>query len=91
MVSKGYKVDVLMTGWRGEYGDPDEYYDSCEEKHLLYNDDVLKNGGYFGFNVHPYETIFIKSNRDIDPAMIHKMEEWHGKMNYSSWDACGKR
>ena len=86
MILKGYRFDVLMTGFHGEFEDRDDYFDTCETNHFV--QDVNVNGGYFGFNVHPYETLFVKSNRNIEPNMIKKLEEWHDTMNYSSWDVC---
>jgi hypothetical protein len=87
-MEKGYKFDVLMAAWHGEYEDPEEYYEACLGSHHIV-EDVNVNDGYFGFNVHPYETLFVKSNRNIQPKLMGKLEEWHDRMNYSSWDVCG--
>lgn len=43
---------------------------------------------YYGSNLHPYEALFIKANRNIDPAMIDSFTKWHGQMNYPSWESC---
>ena len=57
--------------------------------------DVLFNGQYFGGNVHPYETVFMKANRDVDPTTLNLLTEWHreGSANDGngggSWDVCG--
>ena len=32
---------------------------------------------YFGFNVNPYEIVFIKTNRKIDPILIDKYTKWN--------------
>ena len=50
--------------------------------------DHLHENAYFSFNVHPYETIFIKANRNIQPEMLQTLTKWHGHMNYSSYDYC---
>jgi hypothetical protein len=44
-------------------------------------------------NVHPYETIYIKANRDIhiDPKPIKKLTRWHNNSNYSSWQICSRK
>lgn len=76
----GFKLDVMMTAFHG--------YDYVEKCDLSYNGDVLWDKTYEGFNVHPYETLFIKANRNIDPVMIEKMTEWTDFRKYSSWDAC---
>lgn len=46
------------------------------------------NNRYFGFNMHPYETLFVKANRDVDIKMVSKLTEWHDRMKYSSYDKC---
>ena len=57
--------------------------------------DVLFNGMYFGGNVHPYETVFMKANRDVDPTTLRLLTEWHreGSANDGdgggSWNVCG--
>lgn len=51
-------------------------------------DPTFGEGWYFGFNLHPYETIFMKANRNVNPLMMAKMTEWHMRMNYSSYDYC---
>lgn len=76
----GYKLDVMMTAFHGY-----DYLGKCDPSH---NGDVLWDKKYEGFNIHPYETIFIKTNRNIDPVMIEKMTQWVGGRNYSSWDVC---
>lgn len=50
--------------------------------------DPQGNGYYDGMNYHPYETMFIKTNRGIDPNMIAKLTEWTDLANASSWDYC---
>jgi hypothetical protein len=50
----GYKLDVMMTAFHGY-----DYVGKCEPGR---NADVLWDKAYEGFNIHPYETIFIKTN-----------------------------
>jgi hypothetical protein len=40
--------------------------------------------------VTPYETIFVKANRDmnIDPTLVRKLTLLHFKSNYTSWEVC---
>ena len=78
----GYKVDTLMTAF---HSDPN-YIEHCDSSK---NGDVFWEGGYFGSNIHPFETIFLKTNRDIDPVLTTKLTEWTAGRNYSSYDACG--
>lgn len=77
----GYKATVLMSAY---YSDPN-YEDNCDSGG---NGDVLWNGRYFGTNIHPYETIFIKANRDIDPVLLDRLTKWQDASGYSSYDHC---
>lgn len=78
----GYKVDVLMTAMHSEKT-PEEFCRANPDA-----GDLLFNGRYFGSNVHPYETVFIKANRDVDTKLLDKMTEWHLKMGGNSYDSC---
>ncbi|CAD6440023.1 16725300-4642-46ba-b890-d2acf0ccf584 [Sclerotinia trifoliorum] len=50
--------------------------------------DVLYDGGYFGINVHPFETIFMKTNRNIGPVALEKLTDWMEGSRFSSYDYC---
>ncbi|KAK3935501.1 hypothetical protein QBC46DRAFT_397422 [Diplogelasinospora grovesii] len=80
--SQGYEVDVLLTAFHAAKT-PASY---CEENGNP--DDILYDGQYFGTTVHPYETVFIKANRDIGPATLSAMTRWHLAREMSSWDTC---
>lgn len=80
--SQGYDVDVLMTAFHPET-DMDAY---CEAHSG--SGDLLYDKGYFGTNVHPYETIFAKTNRDIDPTLMDHLTDWHIRGSKTSWDMC---
>ncbi|CAJ2512860.1 Uu.00g009790.m01.CDS01 [Anthostomella pinea] len=77
----GYEVSAMMAAFQGE-----EYIDECAE----HPHDVLYDGRYFGTNIHPYETIFIKANRNIDPAALELLTGVHKRPKYEgrSWDLC---
>jgi len=77
----GYKIDVMMQLFQSDK----QYIEHCDNGG---NGDVLWNGKYAGTNVHPYETIFLKVNRDIDPLLVEKLTEWTDKANYTSYDHC---
>lgn len=81
ILSQGYEVDALMTAYASA-NSPQGY---CEHGQF---EDILYDKKYYGSNVHPYETVFIKSNRNIDPVLLDKMTEWHMSRNISSWDSC---
>ena len=77
----GYKLDVMMSA----YHKSKNYEQECSSSE---NGDVLWNGKYYGVNVHPYETIFLKSNRDIDPLSLERLTEWTRGRTYSSYKFC---
>ncbi|KAK6520173.1 hypothetical protein TWF506_000456 [Arthrobotrys conoides] len=80
VLNQGYDVEALMTAASSL---PD-YARQCT------HGTVLRPNSYFGINIHPYETIFQKANRDIAPRMLELMTKWHDQSNYSSWDTCSK-
>ncbi|KAI5360311.1 hypothetical protein Slin15195_G121730 [Septoria linicola] len=54
-------------------------------------DDILHTGNYLGSTLHPYETIFAKTNRDWDERdrkVIDILTEHADLMHYSSYDTC---
>lgn len=75
------QIAVMMSAFHSDK----DYIDHCDSGG---NGDVLWNGKYFGTNVHPYETIFMKTNRDIDPVLIEKLTKWKEGEKYSSYDHC---
>ena len=82
----GYEVDGLMAAI-SNHANPDDYCEDEDARNML---DVQWNGKYYGFNVHPYELVFIKANRDIDTAMIDRLTDWHRRDGRNSWQACGR-
>lgn len=78
-------LKCMQTALSGDPTYTPENRSHCAE---LGNADHLFEQGYFGFNIHPYETMFVKANRNIDGKMINKLTEWHNRMNYSSFDYC---
>lgn len=79
-----YAVDVMMAAFHQETSL--EAY--CNATGM---GDVLHNDAYYGFNIHPYETIFFKTNRKIDPVAIEKLTEWHLKRNVTAQTLCPAR
>ncbi|KAJ3278794.1 hypothetical protein HK104_002028 [Borealophlyctis nickersoniae] len=78
---KGYKAEVLMTGF---YSTPD-YADTCEGQGE--RDPWWLEDAYFGMDFHMYETIFYKSNRHL--AIGHSQEIIH-HINIVKYDQEGK-
>jgi hypothetical protein len=75
-----YKSNVLMT--------------AASASKTYVNDstvnDVLSPGTYYGIDVHPYETIFFKANREISRGVIDKLTRIHDRAGYNSWKACSR-
>lgn len=82
--SQGYDVDVVMTAPHTA----ESFEKFCELAGKP--DDFLYKNAYLGTNVHPYETVFMKANRDIDPILLARLTEWHLQANMTSWDTCGR-
>lgn len=82
--SQGYDVDVLLTA---------PHMSSSFDQFCVDNGnpgDFLFAGTYFGANVHPYEIVFMKANRGIDPNFLDHISKWHLAANWTSWDTCGR-
>jgi hypothetical protein len=80
--ASGYKLDVMMSAYHAA----ENYEDICDKTRKTA--DVLWEGNYFGTNVHPFETVFMKSNRDVDPVTIDRLTEWANAEGYSSYQFC---
>lgn len=75
----GYNVSAMMAAFENP-----TYIDDCKLPV-----DPLYDRQYFGTNIHPYETIFTKANRDIDPLLIDLMTKIHvSSQGGRSWDNC---
>ncbi|KAJ2906832.1 hypothetical protein MKZ38_010330 [Zalerion maritima] len=79
----GYEVDAML-GALHAYDNIDEY--CAGEKDAGH--DVYFNNRYYGFNIHPYEVVFFKANRHVDPEMLEHLTRWHLSRTDSSWDSC---
>ncbi|KAI9825918.1 MAG: hypothetical protein M1819_000437, partial [Sarea resinae] len=75
----GYNVTALMTAYHSGL----DYVTSCNHSDVLYED------SYWDTDIHPYDTGFIKANRNINPLVIERLTEWHDGWGYSSYDFCG--
>ncbi|KAF9872871.1 hypothetical protein CkaCkLH20_09734 [Colletotrichum karsti] len=83
ITTAGYKVDVMMTSFYGvARGDPETYCPNVPRKN---KDDTLRQGDYFGSTIHPFETVFIKTNRNIDPVGIENLSRWMAGGGYTSY------
>lgn len=81
IMSAGYRLDAMLARF---HSDP-EYAEHCDPNR---NEDMLMDKGYEGTNLHPYETIFAKTNRGIDPLTLDRHTRWTDAEGYSSYDFC---
>ncbi|KFY49657.1 hypothetical protein V495_00553 [Pseudogymnoascus sp. VKM F-4514 (FW-929)] len=81
ILAAGYEASVMMSAFHAKK----TFVQDCDKGG---NGDALWNGKYYGTNVHPYETVFMKSNRDIDPILMTRLTEWTDGSGYSSYDHC---
>ncbi|KAI9056223.1 hypothetical protein LZ554_001151 [Drepanopeziza brunnea f. sp. 'monogermtubi'] len=77
----GYKVDPIMMA----YHSSKHYEQECVTTH-----DLQGHGRYYGMDIHPYDTIFVKTNRGNDPHVLKMLTEWTDQWGYTSFDACKK-
>lgn len=55
----------------------------CKDTH-----DMMHPDAYYGLTMHPFETMFVKTKRNIDPLMIETLTKWADGRGYSSYDYC---
>ncbi len=46
----------------------------------------IRAGAYDGASIHPFETLFFKTNRGITPRLLEVMIKWIDQTKYSSYD-----
>ena len=78
----GYSLYVMMTAWHGDPVYKSENYEEC-----TYQDPIHHTGSYYDHNIHPYEVIFAKANRD-QSTVLDYLTDWHDGMEYSSYEKC---
>ncbi|KAK1959807.1 hypothetical protein LY78DRAFT_685642 [Colletotrichum sublineola] len=81
LLKQGYKVDMMMAAFQKSKN----YIEECDTSQ---SGNLLWNGKYFGTYVHPYETVFIKANRDIDPTLIEHLATWQQASGFNSYSVC---
>ena len=80
--SAGYEVDVMMTA----YASIPEYEEAC--RHLPNDGQMFAVGRYWNMTMHPFDTVFWKTERGDDPSVMDKLTKWADQRNYSSYDYC---
>lgn len=77
----GYQVDTMMMAYHKEK----DYQQHCGGW-----GDVQGPHQYFGINLHPYDTMFTKTNRHLDELTIKLYTEWVDGAGYKSYESCKK-
>ncbi|TPX55863.1 hypothetical protein PhCBS80983_g04967 [Powellomyces hirtus] len=72
---QGFKTHSLMASAQA---DPTE----CGEGDMNYQ------GKYYGMNFHPYELVFMKTNRGIDDNAVKRYTDWHDKILARDGSSC---
>ncbi|KAI1213009.1 uncharacterized protein F4807DRAFT_412556 [Annulohypoxylon truncatum] len=79
IMSAGYKVDILMPSF----------------PRIEYHEEICAKGSAkdvaFGQqdNIHPYETVFVKTSHDTDSTTVARLTDWHqSRVINGSWDVC---
>ncbi|KAK6541814.1 hypothetical protein TWF694_007595 [Orbilia ellipsospora] len=80
MWNAGFTATALMTSFSSK----ENYAHECNHT------DVLGGGAYYGMAVHPYETIFMKANRNYGQRVLDRFTEWTDEAGYSSYEVCGR-
>lgn len=80
----GYTVDVLMASFH-KIGDAGRYCESTPPGVL----DPLREGDYFGFSIHPYETLFARTTAGMSSLPVENLSSWMKDSGYSSYLRCG--
>ncbi|CZR57232.1 uncharacterized protein PAC_07122 [Phialocephala subalpina] len=78
----GYKIDAMMAAFHKS----ETYEEECEGD--MSSPDVLYENSYWGTNIHPFDTIFAKSNRGTNAKVLKTLTEWTDGRGYSSYDVC---
>ncbi|KAF3930859.1 hypothetical protein ABW19_dt0203795 [Dactylella cylindrospora] len=77
----GYEVEAMMAAY---HSDPN-YQQTCN------HDDVNWGGAYYGMTMHPFDTMFVKANRNIEEQGLETWTKWYDQMDYNSHDVCGSK
>ncbi|KAF8854336.1 hypothetical protein BDZ45DRAFT_747595 [Acephala macrosclerotiorum] len=100
----GYEVDAMMSAYRGFGdalargeevdlgGGPVQMgtmrtgagYESICKESL----DPLLEKQYWGTTIHPFDTVFAKTNRGSNMGTIERLTQWTAGRQYSSYDVC---
>lgn len=84
----GFQAEALMSAYHG-IKDYDVFCrTAAAKKEGLHGGDTLHPGNYWGMDIHPFDTVFAKTHRDIAPKVLQKLTEWTDTRGYSSYDYC---
>ena len=79
----GYEVSAMMSAYHGQ--SREDYENTCVQTGDVY---WPAENGYWGTDIHPFDTLFAKTNRGVAPTTLEKLTEWMDGRGYSSYDFC---
>ncbi|CAK7216389.1 hypothetical protein SBRCBS47491_002808 [Sporothrix bragantina] len=86
ILNAGYQVDAMMAAYDHRVG----LVEYCNTTGLG-TGDLLSAGKYYDTTIHAYDTIFVKTNRKIDPIGYQRLTDWHLRANITSLQLCSAR
>lgn len=86
ILGAGKKVDTLLARYQTSQAHNITAF--CEPLGAW---DPQSEGNYGGGSIHPFETMFLKTNRGLSPQLVESLTEWTEQMHYSSYSQCSKR
>jgi hypothetical protein len=96
ITNAGYAVDALDAVYHshdGDDNDNDGKKDNSPEGYLkgCTDEDFFHENYYYGFNIHPYEVVFMKAAREMQEVLLGNLTLWTDGSGYSSYDVCDGR
>lgn len=91
----GFDADPIYSlRYSDRFARPEDYWKSCSHTDIFYGDT------YDGMDVHPFDTVFVKTKRTVPgvgavspfsehgQVVLDKLTQWADKSGYSSYDYC---
>jgi len=87
-LARGEQVDTGKSGprkerWGGTLWQGNGYESICRE-----TKDPLFPKEYWGLTLHPFDTMFAKTNRGTNIDIVERLTQWTAGREYSSYDVC---
>lgn len=77
----GYAVEAMFAAF---HSSPD-FQETCNF------DDPNHENAYYGTSIHPFETMFVKANRNVAENVLELYTSWIDGRKYDSHEFCGSK